>query len=58
MDSNIHFLHVGVNLTEIIIKRTEADALANMTFGNNWNKSTNTASDIYAPVTYNPNYTE
>ena len=38
------------NLKTATIKRTEEDAIANMTFGNNWNHA--------AAIVYNPNYTE
>lgn len=39
------------SIKEIIIKRTEEDAIANITFGNKWN-------DGYLTVIYDPNYTE
>ncbi len=39
-------------LKEIIIKRTEEDALANVTFASNW---TNNGTNILVTVTYNPN---
>ncbi len=45
------------DLTEIIIKRTEEDAVANMTLDDQWNWIGN-SSDTAVPVTYNPNYTE
>ena len=44
------------NLTEIIIKRTQEDAIANITFGNTWNSIN--GGETFVTVTYNPNYTE
>ena len=55
----IHIGHYSFSsnpdLTEIIIKRTEEDVTANMTFGVGWNT---VADGVTATVTYNPNYTE
>ncbi len=45
------------NLTDIIIKMSEVDALKNVTLETHWNY-TGDSEDIYATVTYNPNYTE